>query len=107
MTLLISFVLYIAASLLIKSRANGRNIVGQQLPTWFNVTCCASVCTPGLLHYASTRVVGSCCRKFETGQTFRYLQTDATTPNMLQLLHPLARFFMPLKESKNLDVIHE
>ena len=60
-----------------------------------------------LLHYASTRVVGSCCTKFETGQTFSYLQTDETTPNMLQLLHPLARFFMPLKESKNLDVIHE
>ena len=27
------------------------------------------------------RVVGSCCAKFETGQTFRYVQTDATTPN--------------------------
>ena len=26
------------------------------------------------------RVVGSCCAKFETGQTFRYVQTDATTP---------------------------
>ena len=27
------------------------------------------------------RVVGSCCAKFETGQTFSYLQTDVTTPN--------------------------
>ena len=26
-------------------------------------------------------VVGSCCKKFETGQTFSYVQTDATTPN--------------------------
>ena len=37
-----------------------------------------SVCTPTLLH-----VVGSCCTKFETGQTFIDVQTDATTPNML------------------------
>ena len=28
------------------------------------------------------RVVGSCCAKFETGQTFGYAQTDATTPNV-------------------------
>ena len=27
------------------------------------------------------RIVGSCCAKFETGQTFSYAQTDATTPN--------------------------
>ena len=26
-------------------------------------------------------VVESCCAKFETGQTFSYVQTDATTPN--------------------------
>ena len=26
-------------------------------------------------------VVRSCCAKFETGQTFSYVQTDATTPN--------------------------
>ena len=38
----------------------------------------ASVCTPTLLH-----VVGSCCTKFETGQTFIDVQTDGTTPNML------------------------
>ena len=28
------------------------------------------------------RVVGSCCSKFETGQTFCYMQTDATTPDV-------------------------
>jgi len=51
----------------------------------------ASVCTPTLLH-----VVGSCCTKFETGQTFIDVQTDATTPNMLgqqcwEFVRPFAR----------------
>ena len=27
------------------------------------------------------RVIGTCCAKFETGQTFRYVQTDAATPS--------------------------
>ena len=31
---------------------------------------------------------GSCCAKFETGQTFSYVQTDATTPN---IVGPFAR----------------
>ena len=39
----------------------------------------ASVCTPCCM---LLRVVGSCCAKFETGQTFSYVQTDATTPNI-------------------------
>ena len=39
---------------LIKPRTNGRNIVGQQLPTLLDVTCC--VCLHTLLH-----VVGCCC----------------------------------------------
>ena len=30
-----------------------------------------------------SRVVGSCCVRFETGQTFNYLQTDATSPNII------------------------
>ena len=38
----------------VKPRANGRNIVGQQLPTLLDVTCCVRLYT--LLH-----VVG-CCR---------------------------------------------
>jgi len=51
-------------------RANGRNIVGQQLLTLLDVTCCVRLHT--LLH-----VVGCCCAKFETGQTFQ-----PTTPNI-------------------------
>ena len=35
-----------------------------------------------------SRVVGSCCTKFETSQTFSYVQTDAATPN--ELLCPFA-----------------
>ena len=31
------------------------------------------------------RVIRSCCAKVETGQTFRYAQTDATTPNIVGL----------------------
>ena len=47
----------------IKPRANGRKIVGQQLPTLLDVTCWVRLLT--LLH-----VVGSCGAKFETSQTF-------------------------------------
>ena len=54
----------------LKPRANGRNIFGQQLPTLLDVTCCVRLYT--LLH-----VVGYCCAKFETGQTFQ-----PTTPNI-------------------------
>ena len=55
----------------------------------------ASVCTPCCM---LLRVVGSCCAKFETGQTFIYVQTDATTPNIVgqqcwELLRPFARSF--------------
>ena len=60
-------------SVRIKPRANGRNIVGQQLPTLLDVTCCVRLHT--LLH-----VVGCCCvllRKVWTGQTFQ-----PTTPNI-------------------------
>ena len=41
-------------SVRIKPRANGRNIVGQQIPTLLDVTCCVRLHT--LLH-----VVGCCC----------------------------------------------
>ena len=61
------------SDLLIKHRANGRNNVAQQLPTLLDVTCC--VCLHTLLH-----VVGSCCVKFETGQTF-----EPTTPIILSV----------------------
>ena len=33
--------------------------------------------------YMFLRAVRICCIKFETGQTFSYVQTDATIPNML------------------------
>ena len=53
----------------------GRNIVGRQLPTLLDVTCCELrlFAHPGLLH-----VVARCCAKFETGHTFSPVQTDAT-----------------------------
>ena len=40
-------------------------------------------------------VVGSCCAKFETGQTFSHGQMDVTTPNIVgqqcwRLLRPFA-----------------
>ena len=50
----------------INLRANGRNVVGQQLPT-LDVTCCVRLHT--LLHVVACDV-GSCWAKFETGQTF-------------------------------------
>ena len=50
-----------------KHRANGRNIVGQQLPTLLHVTRCVRLYT--LLH-----VVGCCSVLFETGQAFSYVQ---------------------------------
>ena len=42
--------------------------------TLLDVTCCVRLLT--LLH-----VVGSCCPKFETGQTLSYVQTNASIPN--------------------------
>ena len=47
-------------------------IVGQQLLTLLDVTCCVRLHT--LLH-----VVGSCRAKFETGQTFSYVATYKRT----------------------------
>ena len=55
----------------VRLRANRRNIVGQQIPTMLDVTRC--VCVHTLLH-----VVGCCRAKFDTGQTFSPVQTDAT-----------------------------
>ena len=45
--------------------------------TLFDVTCRARFHT--LLY-----VVGSCCAKFETGQTFSHGQRDATTQNIVE-----------------------
>ena len=80
----------------VRLRANGRNIVDQQLPTLLDVTCCVRLHT--LLH-----VVGCCCAKFETGGTFRPVKTDRTllsfnSQHCWELLRPFARsltlFFM-------------
>ena len=75
----------------VKPRANGGNIVGQQLPTLLDATCCVRL-------YTLLLVVGCYCAKFETGQTFSYVQTDATTPNNVgsclpAVLHPFAHGF--------------
>ena len=44
----------------------------------------------------SVRVVGSCCANFETGQTFSYVQTDASTPNNRDSFWPtMLRPFAP------------
>ena len=71
----------------LKPRANGSNIVGHQLPTLLDVTCCVRLHTPS---------VACCCAKFETGQTLSYVQTDAIIPNIAgqqcwELLCPFAR----------------
>ena len=65
----------------VKPRANGRIIVGKQLPTLLDVICCVRL-------HTLLRGVGSFCTKFETGQTFSYVQTDATTSNSVG---PLSR----------------
>ena len=76
----------------VRLRANGRNIVDQQLPTLLDVTCCA-VCTPCCM---LLDVVACSCAKFETGRTFRPLQTDRTllafnSQHCWELLRPFAR----------------
>ena len=55
----------------------------------------ASVCTPCCM---LLDVVACCFAKFETGQTFSYVQTDVTTPNNAgscwpTVLHPFAHGF--------------
>ena len=52
---------------MVKPHANRRNIVGQQLPTLLDVTCCLPFAHP----------VACCCAKFETSQTFQ-----PTTPQI-------------------------
>ena len=54
----------------VKPRANGPNIVGQQLLTLLDVTCCVRF-------HKLLDVVACCCAKFETSQTFQ-----PTTPNI-------------------------
>ena len=56
----------------LKPHANGRNIVGQQLPTLLMLHV-ASVCTPCCM---LLQIVGSYCTKFETRQTFSFKQNE-------------------------------
>ena len=49
-----TIVLYVSEYVVLKPRANGRNVVGLQLPILLEVTCCVRLHT--LLH-----VVGCCC----------------------------------------------
>ena len=74
--LLVFFVRGLAFKRFIKPRASGRNIVGQLLPTLWDVTC--SVSHPVVCCYMFLRVIGSCCAKVESGQTF-----GPATPNIL------------------------
>ena len=58
----------------LKAHANGRNILGQQHATLLGPTCCVRL-------YGITTMlalVGTGCVQFETSQTFRPMQTDAT-----------------------------
>ena len=59
----------------IKPRVNGRTIVGQQLPTLLDVTCCFRLHT--LLH-----VVACCCAKFETSQTLAMCKPTQQLPTL-------------------------
>ena len=58
-----------------KPLANRRSIVGQQLPTLLDVTCCVRLHTRPCCMLLD--VVACYCAKFETGQTFQ-----PTTPNI-------------------------
>ena len=70
----------------LKPRQNGRNIVGCYM-LWV-----ASVCTPCCM---LLRLVAQKC---ETVQTFRFVPTDATTPNIVgPLLRSFARSLSVLK----------
>ena len=69
----------------LKPRANGRKIVGQQLPTLLKVVAVlAQLCW--MLHQCCVRLhtLLHVVVKFETGQTFSYVQTNATTPNTVR-----------------------
>ena len=66
-----------------KTRANGRIMVGQQLPTLLDVTCCVRLHT--LLH------VVACCWEFETSQTF-----EPTTPDIC---------FVPLSSKRSATML--
>ena len=84
----------LSSVLLIRPRANGSNIVGQQLPTLLNVICCVRLHT--LLH------VVACC--WELLHPFaHYCNTDATTRNIVgaTMLGVVASLCTPLQHRRN------
>ena len=66
------------AYLYVMLRANRCNIVCQKLPNCWMLNV-SSVCTPWT--WMLLCVVGSCCAKFETGQTLSYVQVNTKYPN--------------------------
>ena len=83
----------VPSQFILKPSANGHNIVGQQLRTLLNITCCAPLHT--LLH-----VVGSCCAKFETDQT-----TEPTTQHLFWSLFTRSiaqKWWIRLNSSSNI-----
>ena len=64
--------------------ANGHNSGGQQPPTLLDVTCCTWLHI--LLH-----VVGSCCAKFDTGQTLSYRKIPQISPGAYIFQKPFLR----------------
>ena len=60
-----------------------KRVVGQQLPTFLDVTCCVRLHT--LLHILAC--CGSSCAKFETDQTFSYVQWTQQLPRILGVVN--------------------
>ena len=60
---------------ILKPQANVRSIVGQELPALFGCMLLAFAHSCCML----LRVVGTCCARFETGQTLSYVKTDSTS----------------------------
>ena len=61
--------------------ANGRNIAGQQLPALLDVTCCVRL---HILFHVIVPLLGVFVQSLNwTVQTLSYMQTDATTPNIV------------------------
>ena len=61
----------------------------QQFPTML-ASCWSTILRPFAHPVGSCCIVGSCCAKFETGQTLSYAQTDANIPNNVRpFAHPV------------------
>ena len=51
--------------------------------TLLAVTCCVRLHSLLNVCYMLLNVFGSCCAKYETGQAFSYVKTDATTARIV------------------------